>query len=63
MEKGMSQPPFILVLSTEKKKFSKCVIYYIHYLKSILSDDSFKEYFNPMVSINLCYNKKGLIKI
>ena len=37
------------------KLFNKCVIFYFHYLKSILNDDSFKEYINPVVFIDLSY--------
>ena len=37
------------------KLLNKCVFVYIHYLKSILNDDSFKEYINPVVFINLKY--------
>ena len=58
MNKGMSQPHFTFVLSTEKKrncliKLFNSGICHFHYLKSILNDDSFKEYIKPMVSINL----------
>ena len=54
----MSQPHFTFVLSTEKKrncliKLFNSGICHFHYLKSILNDDSFKEYIKPMVSINL----------
>ena len=53
----MSQPHFTFVLSTEKKgncliKLFNSGICHFHYLKSILNDDSFKEYIKPMVSIN-----------
>ena len=37
------------------KLLSKSVIYYFHYLKSILNDDSFNEYINTMIFINLKY--------
>ena len=35
------------------KLFNKCFICYSHCLKSILNDDLFKEYINPLVCINL----------
>ena len=38
--------------------FSKCVICYFHDLKIILNYDSFKEYINPVVFINLKYMLK-----
>ena len=47
----MSQPLFIFVLYC--LLFNKCVICYFHDLKCILNDDSFKEYINPVVFINL----------
>ena len=37
------------------KLFNKSVISYFHYLRRILNDDSFKEYINPVVFINLKY--------
>ena len=37
------------------KLLYKCVIYHFYYLKSILNDDSIKEYINPVVLINLKY--------
>ena len=46
----MSQPLFIFVLPTEDKD-------------KALYDNSFKEYINPVVFVNLkyiCYNKKSL---
>ena len=39
------------------KLLNKCVICYFHYLKSILNDDSFKEYINAVILINLKYNQ------
>ena len=39
------------------KLLNKCVTCYFHYLKSIQSDDSFKEYINPVVFIDLNYGK------
>ena len=36
--------------------FNKCVICYFYWLKSILNDDSFREYINPVVFINLKYS-------
>ena len=36
-------------------KAMKLSNYYFHYLKSILNDDSFKEYINPVIFINLKY--------
>ena len=35
------------------KLLNKYVICYFHFLKSILNDDSLKEYTNPVVFINL----------
>ena len=51
----MSQPLFMFVLSTENKLFNECIICYFNYLKCIMNDDSFKEYNNPVVFINLRY--------
>ena len=39
------------------KLLNKCVICYFHYLKSILNDDSFKEYINAVILINLKYSQ------
>ena len=47
----MSEPPFTFDLCTE----NKYVIYYSRYVKSILNDDSFKKYINPVVFFNLKY--------
>ena len=51
----MSKPLFIFVLSTENNEIIKllCVICYFHYVKSILNDDSIKEYIKTMALINL----------
>ena len=35
--------------------FNESVIRYFHFLESILNDDSFKEYMNPVVFIKLKY--------
>ena len=40
------------------KMFNECVICYLHYLKSILNGDSFKEYISPVVFINSKYMLK-----
>ena len=54
IEKGMSQSlHFFYCLLKTVKLFNKCVICYFHYLKSILNDDSCKEYISPVVFVNL----------
>ena len=53
IEKGMSQSLFIFVFSIGNNEIINCVICYFGYLSSILNDDSFKEYINPVVFINL----------
>ena len=50
----MSKPLFIFVLYTENNEIKLlCDICYFHYVKSILNDDSIKEYTNLMALINL----------
>ena len=49
----MIQPLLIFVISTGNNEVIKCVICYFHDLKSILNDDSFKKYIDPVVFINL----------
>ena len=46
---------FLCCLLKTMKLFNECVICYFDYLKIILNDDSFKEYINPVVFINLKY--------
>ena len=53
IKKGMSQSLFIFVFSIGNNEIINCVICYFRYLSSILNDDSFKEYINPVVFINL----------
>ena len=62
IENGNFIASLTFVLYLEKKKlFNTCVICYYDFVKSILNHDLYKEYFNPVVFINLkiCYNKKG----
>ena len=44
------------------KLLNKCITCYFHYLESILNDDSFKEYINPEVVVDLTYMLKYMYK-
>ena len=43
---------YLYCLLKTMKLLNKCVICYFHYLKSILNEDSFKEYIDPVILIN-----------
>ena len=52
----MSQPLFTFALSTENNEVIKYMCYLLFSLsKSILNDDSFKEYISPVIFLNLKY--------
>ena len=46
---------FLYCVLETMKLLNKCIICYFHYLKNISNDDSFKEYINPVVFIDLNY--------